>query len=143
MSKTDYLYNQKVTNKKFIITFYNWFQRVFHILKPLHYNFILILREMSFPIYTIKLSSIYWSLIRLRNRLFTIFIVENDLSTVTVATGKFDSKFYIYIYIYIYIKKKLTKKLGSFYNTHSFCEFGINSIVITKKDVVDIIYMWW
>jgi hypothetical protein len=63
---------------------------------------------------------------------------------VTVATGKFDSKFYIYIYIYIYREKKekkLTKKLGSFYNTHSFCEFGIDSIVITKNDVVDIIYM--
>ena len=88
-------------------------------------------------------SFIHWSLIRLHNRLFKIFIAENDLSTVTVATGKFDSKFYIYIYIYIYRKKKLTKKLGSFYNTHSFCEFGINSIVITKKDVVDIIYMWW
>ena len=33
-----------------------------------------------------------------------------------VATGKFDSKFYIYIYL----EKKITKKLGLFYNTHSF-----------------------
>jgi hypothetical protein len=33
-----------------------------------------------------------------------------------VATGKFDSK----LYIYIPRKKKLTKKLGLFYNTHSF-----------------------
>jgi hypothetical protein len=38
-----------------------------------------------------------------------------------VATGKFDSNIiYIYIYIYIPRKKKLTKKLGLFYNTHSF-----------------------
>ena len=65
----------------------------------------------------------------------TIFIVENDLSTVTVATGKFDSKLYIYIYIYI----NLTKKLGSFYNTHFFYEFGTHSIVIIKYDVVTII----
>ena len=54
---------------------------------------------MSFPIYTIKLSSIHWSLIRLCNQLFTIFIAENDLFTVAVTTDKFDSKFYIYIYI--------------------------------------------
>ena len=52
---------------------------------------------MSFPMCTIKLSSIYWSHIRLCNRLFTIFITENDLSTVAVATGKFDSKLNIYI----------------------------------------------
>ena len=63
--------------------------------------------------YTIKLLSNYWSLIRLRNRLFTIFIAENDLSRVTVATGKFDSNLYIYIYIYIYIylEKKFNKKI--------------------------------
>ena len=101
---------------------------------------------MSFPIYTIKLLSIHWSLIRLCNRLFTIFIAENDLSTGAVRTGKFDSQFYIYIYIYIERererereKKNITKKLGSFYNTHFFCEFGIHSIVIIKYDVVIII----
>jgi hypothetical protein len=44
-----------------------------------------------------------------------------------------------YIYIYIPRKKYLTKKLGSFYNTHSSCEFGIHSIVIIKYDVVAII----
>ena len=65
---------------------------------------------MSFPMYTIKLSSIHWSLIWLHNRLFTIFITENDLSTVAVATGKFDRKFYIYIFIYIYRKKKKVNK---------------------------------
>ena len=52
---------------------------------------------MSFHTYTIKLSSIYLSLIRLCNRLFTIFRAENDLLIVTFATNKFDSKFYIYI----------------------------------------------
>ena len=36
-------------------------------------------------------------------------------------------------------KKKLTKKLWSFYNTHSFCEFGTHSIVIIKYDVIAII----
>jgi hypothetical protein len=55
---------------------------------------------------------------------------------VAVTTDKFDSKLYIYIYIY---RKNLTKKLGSFYNTHSFCEFGTHSIVIIKYDVVVII----
>ena len=43
---------------------------------------------------------------------------------------------------YIYIereKKNLTKKLRSFYNTHSFCEFGTHSIVIIKYDIVSII----
>ena len=54
----------------------------------------------------------------------------------TVATGKFDSKF---LYIYIPRKKKLTKKLGSFYNAHSFCQFGTHSIVIIKYNVVAII----
>jgi hypothetical protein len=55
----------------------------------------------------------------------------------TVAIGKFDSKFFIYIYIYP--KKNLTKKLGSIYNTHSFCEFDTHPIVIIKYDVVAII----
>ena len=55
-----------------------------------------------------------------------------------VATGEFDSKFYIYIYIYR--KKSLTKKLESFYNTHFFCEFGTHSIVFIKYDVIVIIY---
>ena len=41
--------------------------------------------------------------------------------------------------IYIYLEKNLTKKLGSFDNTHSFCEFGTHSIVIIKYDVVVII----
>ena len=41
--------------------------------------------------------------------------------------------------IYIYRKKKLTKKSGSFYNTHSFCEFGTHSIIIIKYDVIVII----
>jgi hypothetical protein len=54
---------------------------------------------------------------------------------VAVKTGKFESKFYTYIYR----EKKITKKLGSFYNTHFFCEFGIHSIVIIKYDVVIII----
>ena len=51
MFKADihYLYNQKVTNKKFIITFYNWFRRVFHILKLLHYNFIINTTRNVFP----------------------------------------------------------------------------------------------
>ena len=73
--------------------------------------------------------------------MFTIFIVENDLSRVAVATGKFDSKFYEYIYIYIPRKKIIiiTKKLGSFYNTHFFCEFDTHSIVIIKYDIVVII----
>ena len=53
-----------------------------------------------------------------------------------VAIGKFDSKFYIYIYLE---KKILTKKLGSFYNTHSFYKFGTHLIVIIKYDVVVII----
>ncbi len=52
-----------------------------------------------------------------------------------VATGKFDNK----LYIYIPRKKKLTKKLESFYNTHSFCEFGTHSIVFIKYDVIAII----
>ena len=55
----------------------------------------------------------------------------------TVATGKFDSKFYIYIYIPR--KKKITKKLGLFYNTYTFCEFSTHLIVIIKYDVVTII----
>ena len=55
-----------------------------------------------------------------------------------VAIGKFDSKFYIYIYIYLE-KKNLTKKLGSFYNTHSFYKFDTHLIVIIKYDVVVII----
>ena len=50
-----------------------------------------------------------------------------------VTSSKFDSKFYIYIYI------PRKKKLGSFYNTHSFCEFGIHSIVIIKYNVVALI----
>jgi hypothetical protein len=59
---------------------------------------------------------------------------------VAVGIGKFDSKFYIYIYIYLEEKKKiLTKKLGSFYNIHSFCKFGTHLIVIIKYDVVVII----
>jgi hypothetical protein len=51
MLKADihYLYNKKVTNKKLIIAFYNWFQRVFHILKPLHYNFIINTTRNVFP----------------------------------------------------------------------------------------------
>jgi hypothetical protein len=57
---------------------------------------------------------------------------------VAVAIGKFDSKFYIYIYI-LRKKKKKTKKLGSFYNTHSFYKFGTHLIVIIKYDVVVII----
>ena len=36
-------------------------------------------------------------------------------------------------------KKNLTKKLGSFYNTHSFYKFGTYLIVIIKYDVVVII----
>ena len=57
------------------------------------------------------------------------------ISTVTIVTSN-----YIYIYIIPRKKKKiLTKKLGSFYNTHSFCEFGTHSIVIIKYDVVAII----
>ena len=54
-----------------------------------------------------------------------------------VAIGKFDTKLYIYIYLE---KKNLTKKLGSFYNTHSFCKFGTYLIVIIKYNVVVIIY---
>ena len=54
-----------------------------------------------------------------------------------VTTGNFDSKFYIYIYIYL--EKKLIKKLGLFYNTHSLCEFGTYLIVIIKYDVATII----
>jgi hypothetical protein len=54
---------------------------------------------------------------------------------VPIVIGNFDSKFYIYIYR----KKKLIKKLGLFYNTHSLCEFGTHSIVIIKYDVVVII----
>jgi hypothetical protein len=43
-------------------------------------------------------------------------------------------------YIYIYLEKKiLTKKLESFYNTYSFCEFGTHSIVFIKYDVIAII----
>ena len=92
---------------------------------------------MSFPMYTIKLSFIHWSISRLRNQLFTIFITEDDLSTVTVAISKFDSMFYIYI---SKKRKKLTKKLGSFYNTtHSFCEFDTHLIINIKYDVVAII----
>ena len=53
----------------------------------------------------------------------------------TVAISKFDSKFYIYMPR----KKNLTKKLGSFYNTHSFYKFGTHLIVIIKYDVVVII----
>ena len=51
MLKADihYLYNKKVTNKKLIIAFYNWFRRVFHILKPLHYNFIINTTRNVFP----------------------------------------------------------------------------------------------
>ena len=51
MLKVDihYLYNKKVTNKKLIIAFYNWFRRVFHILKPLHYNFIINTTRNVFP----------------------------------------------------------------------------------------------
>ena len=51
MSKADihYLYNKKVTNKKLIIAFYNWFRYVFHILKPLHYNFIIYTKKNVFP----------------------------------------------------------------------------------------------
>ena len=51
MPKADihYLYNQKVTNKKLIIAFYNWFQRVIHILKLLHYNFIINITKNVFP----------------------------------------------------------------------------------------------
>jgi hypothetical protein len=56
---------------------------------------------------------------------------------VPVATDKFDSKFFIYIYIYL--EKKLIKKLGLFYNTHSLCEFDTHSIIIIKYDVVAII----
>ena len=45
--------------------------------------------------------------------------------------------------IYIYIPRKkiiiITKKLGSFYNTHFFCEFDTHSIVIIKYDIVVII----
>jgi hypothetical protein len=44
-----------------------------------------------------------------------------------------------FIYIYIPRKKNLTKKLGSFYNTHSFYKFGTHLIVIIKYDVVVII----
>jgi hypothetical protein len=43
------------------------------------------------------------------------------------------------IVLYIYRKKKLTKKLGSFYNTYYFCAFGTHSIVIIKYDIVAII----
>ena len=53
-----------------------------------------------------------------------------------VAIGKFDTKLYIYIYLE---KKNLTKKLESFYNTHSFCEFGTHLIVFIKYDVIVII----
>ena len=56
-----------------------------------------------------------------------------------VAIDKFDSKFYIYVYIYIPRKKNLTKKLRSFYTTHSFYKFGTHLIVIIKYDVVAII----
>ena len=90
---------------------------------------------MSFPMYTIKLSSIHWSLIWLHNRLFTIFIVENDLSIVVVAIGKFDSK----LYIYIYLGKKVNKKMRIILQYSLFCEFGTYSIVIIKYDVIAII----
>ena len=43
------------------------------------------------------------------------------------------------MYIYIPRKKNLTKKLRSFYNTHSFYKFGTHLIVIIKYDVVVII----
>ena len=47
----------------------------------------------------------------------------------------------IVCFIYIFPKKKkLTKKLGSFYNTtHSFCEFDTHLIINIKYDVVAII----
>jgi hypothetical protein len=51
MPKADihYLYNQKVINKKLTIDFYNEFRHVFHILKPLHYNFIINTTKNVFP----------------------------------------------------------------------------------------------
>ena len=137
MPKADihYLYNQKVTNKKFIIAFYNWFRRVFHILKSLHYNFIINTARNVFPYVYNQVVIHPLITYSTSNRLFTIFIAENDLSIVIVATNKFDSK----LYIYIPRKKKLTKKLGQFCNTHSFCEFSTHLIVIIKYDVVAII----
>ena len=129
-----YLYNQKVTNNKLIIAFYNRFRHVFIFWNHYIITLLSTLREMFFSMYTIKLSSIHWSLIRLRIRLFTIFITENDLSTVAVATGKFDSKFNIYIYIPR--KKKLTKKLGSFYNTHSFNFMSLVSTQLLSSNML-------
>ena len=107
MPKADihYLYNQKVTNKKFII--YNWFRRMFYILKSLHYNFIINTTRNVFP-YVYNQVVIHPLITHsISNRLFTIFITENDLSIVIVATSKFDNK----LYIYIYLEKKFNEKI--------------------------------